>query len=250
MISLFCSAQHKVEFHPFILEFQGIDVLSKVQACDGCNIPFTKHVSTIILERPEFNNFQFGPQLKINSDSNSRFGYDIHLPIRKNSFNEYVLLDENNNRIDYFENKHVFWSFTPTLDIKLKLGNYKKGNAITIVAGASYDLIFDYYRTYGYYSKNYPEYEYFNYPKIVDESNDNASSGGMNLRFGIGYDFYKKMGELRDKKRLFSLKAVYQHTMYNPFNTKYSYKGKKIYEGWETKFGMIAVTLSTRIFRS
>ena len=238
-------AQYNISVNPIEIEWQNISVLSQVKGCEDCNVPFVKPFTVFPINRLEFNNFQIGPTLMINDDS-SRVGFEVMLPIRKSSYAQFMVVDEHNKVDDNKRIKHRFLSFSPTVDVKYKLGKFKGQKSwLTAFAGLTYDFNFSYNRSGG----NYGAFvDYFKYPESVDRNKDNMTSGGAHFRIGIGYDYYSNKNSTR-KEKLYSIKLIYQHMLYNPFNTDYEFEGKKIYKDWTTKFGHIGFKITRPLFR-
>jgi len=238
-------AQYETTLHPLEIEWQNISVLSQVKGCEDCNVPFAKPFTVFPINRLEFNNFQIGPTLMINDDS-ARVGFEIMLPLKKSSYVQFMVVDEYNNVDKDKRIKHRFLSISPTVDLKYKLGKFNNQESwMTAILGLTYDFNFSYNRTGG----NYGAFvDYFKYPESVDRNSDNMTSGGFHFRIGFGMDYYSDRN--RDKKeKLYSIKLLYQHMLYNPFNTDYTFEGKKIYKDWTTKFGHIGFKITRPLLR-
>ncbi len=238
-------AQYNISIHPIEIEWQNISVLSKVKGCEDCNIPITKPFTIFPINRLEVNNFSIGPTLMLNDDS-TRIGFEFILPLRKSSFSQFMIVDEHNKVEDNKRIKHRFLSISPTVDIKYKLGDFiDKKSWFTTFIGLTYDFNFSYNRSGGYYGVFE---DYFTYPKSVDRNTDNMTSGGAHLRVGFTYDYYSDRNPNKTEK-LYSIKLVYQHMLYNPFNTDYEFEGKKIYKDWTSQFGHIGFKITRPLLR-
>lgn len=238
-------AQLEPTFHPIEIEWQNISVLSQVEGCEDCNVPFVKPFTVFPINRLELNNFQIGPTLMLNNDS-SRIGFEIMLPLKKSSYAQFMVVDEHNEVLKEKRIKHRFLSIAPTVDVKYKLGNfYDKKSWFTALVGLTYDFNFSYNRTGG----NYGAFvDYFTYPESVDKNSDNMTSGGFHFRLGVGFDYYSKRNSSK-KEKLYSIKLLYQHMLYNPFNTDYEFEGKQIYKDWTTNFGHIGFKITRPLLR-
>lgn len=231
-------AQSKLLWKPLNWEWQNISVLSKVTGCDDCNVPILKPYTVFPINRLELNNFTIGPSALL-TNSNSILDFELGLPLKKTVYTQFMIVDENNEVVKNKRIKHRFWSFSPTLDVKLKLnhGGYnsgEKGSLVSLYFGASYDMQFSYNRSVGYYGAFV---KYFQWPESVGRDTDNMSGGGLNLRAGIALDRHKDQ-----RNRLHTFKIGYTHALYNPWNTEYMYKGEQLYKDWKTQLGTITFT--------
>lgn len=238
-------AQYNISIHPLEIEWQNVSVLSKIEGCEGCNIPITKPFTVFPVNRLELNNFSIGPTIMLNNDS-TRIGYEFMLPLRKSTFSQFMIVDEYNEVEDNKRIKHRFLSISPTVDIKYKLGQFIDAKSwFTAFVGFTYDFNFSYNKSGGNYG---PFVDYFTYPVSVDKNKDNMTSGGGHIRLGFGYDYYSNKNRTR-KEKLYSIKILYQHMLYNPFNTDYEFEGQKIYKDWTTQFGHIGFKITRPLFR-